>query len=555
MKRFFIAALFCSSAFTPILAQDIDTVSAVSAVTVFPQGAEVSRLATSTIPAGDHVLIIKDLPGKIIPNSVRVEGVSDGNLEIGSVDVRQEYISRRASPVERQAIEDQIEVLNDEISALSQDIQDAQSQRKLIQAIASRAIAPRKNNDGGISIDANQIDALLGVTEKRFANLSKIIGQARIDIRTRQRKVSELAQKLGQQSPPQHLQTIVSININATSASDAKFKIRYNVHDAGWVPVYDAKLTIGAKGKGSTLKLARRASVSQGTGDVWKDVALTLSTARPSGRTKAPVISPYILREQPKFGDPASGSRLSVQKKERMPSPEMMDKSAPVVAAHAPVRRTRAQTVFAGFLAEYKIAGKVTVSNKNMKKNVLINVDDLKVDLAANATPRHDLKAYLTAKFKVASKSPYLPGQVLLFRDGVFLGKGQLPRLNSGEEHALSFGSDDFIKIKRTKVKQKTSESGIFSKSRIEVRNWITTVKNLHDFAMPVVISDRLPVSTHENIEVKLLQNSTPASRKNVKNLRGVMAWDLNVGPNETKTINFGYQVTWPKGMTITPIR
>ncbi len=560
MKRLFVAALFCSTSFSPVFAEDISLKSVVSAVTVFPQGAEVSRVVKSVLPSGEHVLIVKDLPGQIVPNSVRVEGVSTGDIEIGSVDVRQEYISRSASPVERKAIEDKIEVLNDEIAALSQSIQNANSQRKLIQAIATRAIAPRKNDNGEISIDAAQIDALLNVTEKRLAGLSQVIGKANIEIRKRHRSVSELVQKLGEQSPQQRLQTIVSINLNATTAGDATFKIRYNVQDAGWVPVYDAKLTIGAKGKDSSIKLARRASVSQGTSDIWKDVALTLSTARPSGRTAAPGVSPYILREQPKFAPPAKTKRYYKKERVRKPVDALVQSEADAVQsapspAPRPVRRVRTQVVFAGFLAEYKIAGKVTVSNKNAVKNVIIGTDDMKVDLAAHATPRRDVKAYLTAKFKVASKSPYLPGQVLLFRDGVFLGKGRLPRLNTGQEHVLSFGSDEFIRIKRSKVKQKISESGLFSKSRIEVRNWVTTVQNLHDFAMPVVISDRLPTSTHEDIEVKLVAGSTPASRTNVKKMRGVLAWDLDVAPNETKTINFGYQVTWPKGMAITPIR
>jgi uncharacterized protein (TIGR02231 family) len=556
MRRLFVAGLFFSSTLTPVFAETISFDSTVLKATVFPQGAEVTRLASGPVPAGEHVITIKDLPGEIVKSSVRVEGTSPGGIEIGSVDVSQVYIPRAQDLGSRKKIEEEIGALKDQLAALSQDIQNAHSQRKLLNSLALRAIAPRRDQNGNLTIDSEQLGKLLDTTGSRLSRLSAIIGKAQIQQRKRQRKIAELQQKLAEQAPNQYLQTVVKIHLNAQTAGVSKFAVRYNVSEAGWTPVYDAKLHIGEKGKNSSVKLVRRANVRQATTDNWENISLTLSTARPGGRTKPPVLSPYILRVQPRpIPMPSPMTKTKRYKTRMAPKIAMEVQGSATMADSVPVRRQTVKIVFAGFLAEYKIPGKVTVSNKSAEKNVIIDTDDFNVDLAALVAPRLDSKAYLTAKFKLQSKAPFLPGPVMLFRDGVFLGKTKLPLLNPGQSYKLSFGADNFIKVKRRKIARKTGESGFISKSRVETRNFATTIKNRHDFTMPIVVVDQLPYATHEDIQVSTLPGSTAPSRKNIDKKRGILAWDFDLAANAEKVIKFGYQVTWPKDMIITPVR
>ena len=57
---------------------------------------------------------------------------------------------------------------------------------------------------------------------------------------------------------------------------------------AGWTPIYDARLITGGKNKEASLTIARRASITQESGEDWTDADLTLSTTRPGGTTSAP---------------------------------------------------------------------------------------------------------------------------------------------------------------------------------------------------------------------------------------------------------------------------
>ncbi len=79
------------------------------------------------------------------------------------------------------------------------------------------------------------------------------------------------------------------------------------------------------------------------------------------------------------------------------------------------------------------------------------------------AVPKLDPNAYLTAAFTLAGETPLLPGPVMLYRDGVFMGQGGLPMLSPGEETRLGFGADDLIKVKRIEVKRNRGEEGLIT--------------------------------------------------------------------------------------------
>src|SRR5438046_10704705 len=87
-----IAAL----AIAPAGAADVDASSAVDAVTVYPDGASVTRLITLDLPAGDNSAVLKDFPLTLDPSSLRVEGEAGAKLTIGAIDARP---PRAAPPV------------------------------------------------------------------------------------------------------------------------------------------------------------------------------------------------------------------------------------------------------------------------------------------------------------------------------------------------------------------------------------------------------------------------------------------------------------------------
>jgi uncharacterized protein (TIGR02231 family) len=215
------------------------------------------------------------------------------------------------------------------------------------------------------------------------------------------------------------------------------------------------------------------------------------------------------------------------------------------------IREQEAQVEIAGFQALYAIPGRVSVDNEGTAKKVQISAEDIDARLSAHAVPLLDPNAYLTASFTVDGETPLLPGRVLLFRDNVYMGQGALPLLTPGEDHALGFGVDDRIKVKRTQVHRETSESGIISTDLVEESSWVIEVQNLHVRTMPVKILDRMPFTTHEDIHVELLAGTTKPSERNVDRKQGVLAWEYELAEGAEQTIKFGYRVSSPKDKPI----
>ena len=545
----FILVTTCLS---PAFAADLKSFSHVDAVTVYPSGAEVTRVTEARLTAGDTTLILEDLPGELDAQSIRVEGVGGEGLEIGSVDSKLIYLSTAAQDVERKRLETEIETLGDERRALDQTLSDADYQKRLLLSLADKQLIP-SSEDKPKPIDATQLGSLLDLVSVKLDVISKTTHEAQIRQRDIDKQVNELNNKLASVAPAQVAKMQVAVHLTAPAEANGTFKVKYRVGNAGWAPFYDARLTTPEKNQKSKIELVRRAEVMQSTGESWGNVTLTLSTARPLGATSAPdlweeEIQVYEPRKMKKERDNLAGNELGLV------APE----SAPTIAQDAAspneiksVVQKQAVIELAGFQALYGIHGRVSVDNSGTSKKVRIATDGYDATLNALVVPKLDASAYLTATFIIKGEAPMLPGTVNLYRDGVFMGQGALPLLSPGEEAKLGFGADDLLKVKRAEVKRKKGEEGIISTSNVEERAWDIVVKNLHDVTIPVTVIDQMPFSANENVSVEPMAQMTPPTEKDLNKRRGVMAWRFDLESKAENTIKFGYKVAWPQNMQV----
>jgi uncharacterized protein (TIGR02231 family) len=171
--------------------------------------------------------------------------------------------------------------------------------------------------------------------------------------------------------------------------------------------------------------------------------------------------------------------------------------------------------------------------------------------LMVRTVPKRDQKAYLYAKMTMARGTPILPGQVALFRDATFVGNGRLPLLAPGEEHELGFGVDDAVRVRHAIAEEKRAETGIITSSKTDTRSYRITIKNQHERPIPVTVIDQIPVSQNSDIKIELLGKTAPTKR-DMEDKRGLLAWEMELKPDEEKTVEFGYRVTWPAAKKIT---
>lgn len=554
--RFVFAAVFLAAMSFGAVAAEVTATSAVDAVTVFLSGAEVTRIAKVHLDKGEQTIVIADVPVSAVPGSVRVEGKATGNLDIGSVDTAKKLLQHaesEAADAQRKILEDKIQSLKDQKTAVEAQAQAAKTQKKLITNLAQLPVRPSAQSAPAAS-PIDDWPKVLALIAQATTDASKLALDAEQKSRDIDRQISDADNQLSALAPPRTEQTEVRIHVIAQSPLDADLSIRYQVPDAHWAPLYDARLRTGSKTEPPKLSLDRRAAITQRSGENWNGVSLELSTARPSDGSSAPEIDTQIVdfEQEPK---PVAAAPS--------PAPLAMEKRAADVAQGAaggfteearepmPAGETVAQLQSAPFEATFAVPGRVTVGSTGEAKRVLLSSEDIEPALSCRSVPKLDTNAYLYAKIKFAKGTPLLPGTVYLFRDGTFVGTGDLPLLSPGEDHDLGFGVDDQVKVKHAVLEEKRGETGLISTSHVDSRNFRVNVKNMHERPIDVTILDRVPVSQNDDIKVELTGHASPTTQ-NVDDKRGVIAFAARLEPDEEKILEYGYRVSWPAAKSIT---
>ena len=129
--------LVAAFAVAEVQAADLDATSAVDAVTVYPDGASVTRVITVDLPAGDHTLVAPDFPLALDPSSLRVEGEADSKFTLGAIDTR----PPPPAPVNLPKLDQRIEALKDQRADLQGTIAAATARRKFAERFAQASPA------------------------------------------------------------------------------------------------------------------------------------------------------------------------------------------------------------------------------------------------------------------------------------------------------------------------------------------------------------------------------------------------------------------------------
>ncbi|MEH2529380.1 uncharacterized protein (TIGR02231 family) [Bradyrhizobium sp. AZCC 1588] len=525
-------------------AADIAASSAVDAVTVYPDGASVTRLVTLDLPAGENSAVLKDFPLTLDPTSLRVEGEAAAKLTIGAIDAKP---PRAAPPVNLPELDKRIEALKDERVNLQGAIDAARARRKFAERFADTA--PVGIGDKGEARPISEWRAAFAAVGEEVASTEATVRDAERKQRDLDREIARLEQDKAQK-PPNKLE--VRIELAAAAATKATLRVTYAVRSARWTPLYDARLDTGAKDRKPALELVRRAEITQATGEDWSNVALSVSTVRTARGGSAPELNPLIV-QYPQPPRPQASVSGAIDNRFRS-APAPAAKVAESLAERADEQQATADV--SGFQVVFKVPGRVSLGASEGAKSLRVSSVTLAPDLAVRAAPVKDSTAFLEANFKQNEDAPLLPGRVSIYRDGVFVGRGQMAAAAKDETVRLGFGADDKIKIERAVLKRNEGSAGlIVTTSKTDERTFKTTVRNGHDFPIRIAVEDQLPVSENEEIQVEMLSSTTPPTASNIRDRRGVLEWAFEAKPGEVRDINFAWRIRWPKdkGVVMVP--
>ena len=256
----------------------IDLESAITEVTVYPQGGQVTRQGTATVDAaGEHALSFVGLPMQLDTASFRATGSGPAGTRILSVESTQEYhetapeesLTRLRDEIEQH--ERAIHLLDERDKMMAQQEQwlaslGEQSARSLAWGMARGTAKPS---------DASGLLAYTDEESQRLAAARQEIQRQRTETqRTLDARRRELARLSGAHQPDR---LTAVVRIETAAAGEVTLNLSYLVYGAEWHPRYDARVDAAA----AKVLLTQQALVTQNTGEDWRQVALALSTARP----------------------------------------------------------------------------------------------------------------------------------------------------------------------------------------------------------------------------------------------------------------------------------
>lgn len=552
------AALIVAPSFAA--AAEMDLASRIDRVTVYPDGAVVTRLGRAELLQGASQIVLRGLPATIDPASIRVEGKGDGSFSIGAVDVR--LTPGDAKPLDS-VIEAKLKALRDEKEVLDGQAGAIEAKRGTIERFAQTG--PDKLGPDGKALPVADwpaiFDAIGTALVKVNAELRTVRGRA-AEIES---EIAALERARPQTGRPGAPKRDVAIAVEAPAPVAAEFTVSYRVAGANWTPLYEARLATGGAGAKPEISFMRRAELRQRSGEDWTDVAVTLSTTRSAGGTRAPDLAPM----QVMFFDPQEIYQARERAMEQARK-QATERAAPPAIARAPAPRgfdatqspegrvaqpatIAASTIEAGaYQASFQVPGRITVPQDGSSKAVLLSQSKVSPTLSARTTPELEEKAYLEAAFTHEDEAPLLPGEVFLHRDGGYIGKGRIGLVASGDKVELGFGADDKLKVTRAPVRRRENDPTWLGQSRTDLREFRTVVKSLHAQPVKVTVTERVPFSESSAITIETLPQTTPPTEKQVGDKRGVQAWTFDLAPSSEKEIKLAYRIKWPGDRELT---
>ena len=251
-------------------------------VTIFLEGAQVTRTGNITLPTGKSTIQLKDLSPYIDGKSVQVKAT--GSFTVLSVNHNLNYLSplrkdERVDSITRatEKLELQVTKLKSRKSVLAEKHSLLNTNKKLggesgtsltelKQAIVFYDEALSRIKTEELSLD-EKIDDLNDQLERLYAELAL----------TRNLK--------------DHPTGEVLIKVEAKTSTKASFEVSYFVGNAGWHPKYDIRVENVEK----PLQVIYKADVFQSTGVSWDNVKLKPSNANPNQSSTAPQLYTWFL--------------------------------------------------------------------------------------------------------------------------------------------------------------------------------------------------------------------------------------------------------------------
>lgn len=496
-------------------------------VTFFEDRAEVTRVAKVSVADGRQWVRLDGATSLLDDRTVQARSLSD------RVQVLSARVVRRMREVSEGNKEDRSAILQatKELVAQRGELQTAQARTDnrvsylhelLIEWCETMAAVPKPGEDSPIADYAKVWEALTTRDEDHLAQqveLKDAIDDANFKIHANQQRLSDLS------GTRTLYECFIEVQLDASTTDDVELEVKYRTPCALWRPEHLARL-IREKDKltgAGWIDWTTWGVVWHRTGEEWKDIEVAFSTARPAQVADAPNVRDDQLSKRKKTAE--EKKQIVVQVRE-----ETIKETGEREAAQMP------GVDDGGKPLEFTPKGKYTLPGNGQPTRVEIGQRKLTAAVARVLIPERAQTAFLKADANWDGDSPILAGPLRLARENALVGRSRTKFVAPGEKFETGFGPEDGIRCKRSVHEER--ETAKLTGSQTIDRKVTLRLSNLGDSARELQITERVPVSEIEGLEIKL---------KEAKDWKldedGYLTRVVNLEPRANVTYEFSYEI------------
>jgi len=576
---------------TRATSEPLPTASRVTAVVIYRQHALVTREAEVVLAGTAARILFSPLPAGIDPTSVRVSGRGAPGVTIRGVEVRALHEAPAASP--------ETEALEEEVRLLSHQQALALERRKTLGVLREFLDGLKATVDQTTSHDLVTRGFPTGDWESAFDFLSSRFDRLAAEGQEIDRECSERSKRLGAvgarlaetastRSPDRYSAEVL---VGSTQGGTTRLSLTYLVSGATWAPLYDARLHPAE----AQISIDWLAQIRQTTGEDWDDVAITLTTAQPLGGIDLPRLASVRLVDPSRLAqggmvtlvDGASSTESTIDS-------GFVDSLSPIgrnyqdVLALAPgtadkdgfgnvllhgardvdtvrsgqggfqnvrpsskqppaVAVALTQALANGDRAlSFDIPGRLTIPSDGQGHQQLIMTRDAEARIEYHCVPALSRDVFLVARWTIPADVTLLPGRMSHFVEGDLVGRSDVAPHAGGEELTLSFGPEGRLRADRRDLLLRTARRG---RDEERDRKVVTTLENHLGRPVTVKVSDRVPISGDDRIDVTMNQDETTAALPADPREPGILRWEVALATSAKADVTLRYRIRAPIGM------
>ncbi len=513
--------------------------------TIYKGQSQVTRTGTLSLKSGQVRILCDDLPYSFDTSSLQVEGHGSAKVSIVGTDVirMQEDLAETPRFTELMKKLDALETRRDSIGI---EINALQVRLQFVEQLGRLPMQQKPSEE--FPAEIFQVEGWKALMD--FLHNERTGADAQVYALNKKKRevegnISWIKRELGIMKGGTRSGNRVAIACAVESAGDLTLDLTYIIRGTNWVPEY--RISFDPEEK--QVSLVYNARIQQTTGEDWKGVDVTLSTAAPHAGAAPPKLLPHYL------------SKLTMGYK-RSPTgqleEQLVGRTAPAVAdAEAlHVRGGRAdhieaQVASSEFAASFLVPARVDLESGADSKRIRITEGTMPAELSLYTAPRLRDDVFVKGLVTNLLGAPILAGEAEVYiysdapgggKSSTFVGRQQVFTFADGQEFPLHLGVDQNIKITHKLEKREHVEKEGKKWKKIRY-HYLVTLENFKKEAAEIVLQDRIPVSTMKEVKVEKVDFSLKPDEKRED---GIVTWNLKPAAGEKVEIRISYTIAFP---------